>query len=269
MRGGFLLWQGAMAKASEGGSRLLLRPAERDGSQLGLGPSQHDSGEDAEMARALAASLASSADSGGPPLAMSSSQVEDDEDADLAAAIAASLGPAPVADVAAPIRSQEAAKQPTLAAGASINGLEADAAADAQGSGGASGGSVLKRKELPGGGEISPSTSGGEPHPGSGGAAVEGSDGAGVAAAASLQEGDEPEPAADAAGAMDIAVRVPEGRLQRRFLCTEAVLAAEAWLRRHGHDMQRHVLAKQWPRKVRLLWTSSGVFNRAKFSHDS
>ena len=84
---------------------------------------------------------------------------------------------------------------------------------------------------------------------------VEGRDAAGLV---STEEG-EPEPADDAAGAMEIAVRLPDGRLQRRFLCTDPVMAVEAWLRRQGQDMQRHVLSRQWPRKVRLLFRASGL----------
>ena len=59
-----------------------------------------------------------------------------------------------------------------------------------------------------------------------------------------------PEPLAGGAGVVELAVRLPNGRAQRRFMDSDTVAAVETWLRREGHDMDQQVLSRQWPRKV-------------------
>ena len=62
-----------------------------------------------------------------------------------------------------------------------------------------------------------------------------------------------PEPAADAADALDVAVRGGGARARRRFRSSDKVRSLEAWVGRVlGLDMRRHQLATPFPRKALL-----------------
>ena len=62
-----------------------------------------------------------------------------------------------------------------------------------------------------------------------------------------------PDPAADAADALDVAVRGGGARARRRFRSSDKVRSLEAWVGRVlGLDMRRHQLATPFPRKALL-----------------
>ena len=62
-----------------------------------------------------------------------------------------------------------------------------------------------------------------------------------------------PEPSADEADAMDVAVRGGGARARRRFRSVDTVRSLEAWVGRVlGLDMRRHQLATSFPRKALL-----------------
>jgi hypothetical protein len=62
-----------------------------------------------------------------------------------------------------------------------------------------------------------------------------------------------PEPSADEADAMDVAVRGGGARARRRFRSADTVRSLEAWVGRVlGLDMRRHQLATSFPRKALL-----------------
>lgn len=240
-----------MSKASVGGSRLTLRPTGlSDSGQWGV--SNEGTGEDLGLARALAASLASDAQSGATDLAVDTSRWEEDESADLAAAIAASLGSNP-SDTGASLSLNQTINTHSVPA-PEASPIEAPSGGVNSGSSPSDEG-ILKRKSQ----NRSPAASDPRSPPDApqkiskGGDETPAADIPPANGADSLESvpADVPaEPEASAEGSITIAVRLPDGRLQRRFLRSETVVVVEGWLRQQGQDMQRYVLSKQFPRKV-------------------
>ena len=161
---------------------------------LSFGGARSSGGSDDDLARALAASLATAGpggypSAGGAKRAAAEISGEDSEDADLAAAIAASVA--------------ESARGTTRDDTNVFEGATAKV--------GDEDGEDIERVDVP------------------------------------------PEPAADAADALDVAVRGGGARARRRFRSSDKVRSLEAWVGRVlGLDMRRHQLATPFPRKALL-----------------
>ena len=179
---------------------------------LSFGGARSSGGSDDDLARALAASLATAGPggypgAGGAKRAAAEISGEDSEDADLAAAIAASVAEAaarenktPRADVEKSLSVPGSVPDdgvhvtPVLGAEEDDRDVHADAFGDVP-----------------------------------------------------------PEPSADEADAMDVAVRGGGARARRRFRKEDTVRSLEAWVGRVlGLDMRRHQLATSFPRKALL-----------------
>ena len=202
--------------AEEDAEEAQMRAA-IEASLMGPGPVGAEGGaaasSDDDLARALAASLATAGPGAGgaqkrAAAEMSAISAGADEDADLAAAIAASVAESPFSRADAKKKASESLSPRRDAAARSASGGTLGACADDQGDDQGDQGDVF------------------EPFL-------------------------EPEPAMNDADAIDVAVRGGGARARRRFRKADPVRSLEAWVGRVlGLDMRRHQLATSFPRKA-------------------